>query len=571
MLDILDPLGPLHILVLHLPIGGFVALWFAWLASSNRQQYVYSKSFLTLNLFLLLTTGLSVATGWLYSQNGSYGAELDWHTRSGYVFMALVLLQFFVLITLRKRDLTRLKLAYYLLFICASATMVVTSHLGGELVHGKGFVKKAFRQKAQAPETAVSALAMQIKSNAAVNSRGNFGLEPNASIDSKLDFVQSDVSSNQSDAKPSDSSNLMTPVQALEPQELDAEFDPFAPLEETEPQELDAEFDPFAPLVAKVTSETDSMQAHHRQTTLGGAQSHALRSEEPVVAQSTVQWDLASAELAHNRFNQAARVLKNHCYSCHGATKVKGGLRLDSKELAMTAGDSGEVSIIPFDAQSSLLITRMLLPQSHDDVMPPSSKAPVDVDELTALINWIDAGAIWDTDIVFVPDQSPTHSDQRTQVDYETDPLDVLTQANIQYQMMGWDDPRIRINLSSHSPNQLAQKIETLLIVKERVTWLDLSQVSLSRELAEQLVAFENLERLKLIGAQLEDGALQELTALNALAYLNLYQTNVTDSMVDDLSRFANLRKVFLAETLVTATGVERLRAENSDVKIVYR
>ena len=101
--------------------------------------------------------------------------------------------------------------------------------------------------------------------------------------------------------------------------------------------------------------------------------------------------------------------------------------------------------------------------------------------------------------------------------------------------------------------------------------FFDLSQVSLSKELAEQLVAFENLERLKLIGAQLEDGALQELIALNALAYLNLYQTNVTDSMVDDLSQFANLRKVFLAETLVTATGVERLRAENSAVKIVYR
>lgn len=563
MLDVLEPLGPLHILVLHLPIGGFVALWFAWLARSNRQRYVYSKSFLTLNLFLLLTTGLSVATGWLYGQNGSYGSELDWHTRSSYVFIALVSLQFFVLIALRKRVLTRLKLAYYLLFILASASMVVTSHLGGELVHGKGFVKQAFRQKVQAQETAESSLAMQMKSSVAVNSRGNFGTEVNSLIDSELDFMQSDISLNQANAKPLHHSQM----QARAPQELDA----IAPLEEPDLQALDTEFNPFAPLEANVTTKTNSDQAHRRQTILGGDQTYVLSTEQPVVAQSIPQWDLASAELAHNRFNQAARVLKNHCYSCHGATKVKGGLRLDSKELAMTAGDSGEVSIIPFDAQSSLLITRMLLPQSHDDVMPPSSKAPVDVDELTALINWIDAGAIWDTDIVFVPDQSPTYSDQRTQVDYKTDPLDVLTQANIQYQMMGWDDPRIRINLSSHSPNQLAQKIETLLIVKERVAWLDLSQVSLSRELAEQLVAFENLERLKLIGAQLEDGALQELITLNALAYLNLYQTNVTDSMLDDLSRFANLRKVFLAETLVTATGVERLRAGNSAVKIVYR
>ena len=60
MLDVLEPFGPLHILVLHIPIGGFVALWFAWLARSNRQRYVYSKSFLTLNLFLLLSTGLGL-------------------------------------------------------------------------------------------------------------------------------------------------------------------------------------------------------------------------------------------------------------------------------------------------------------------------------------------------------------------------------------------------------------------------------------------------------------------------------------------------------------------------------
>lgn len=515
-----------------------MALWFAWFASSNRRQYVYSRSFWTLNLFLLLTTGFSVATGWLYSQNGSYGAELNWHARSAYVFMALVCLQFFVLIVLRKRMLTRLKLAYYLRFILASVTMVVTSHLGGELVHGEGFVKKGFSQKVLAQDTDVSAFAMHMQSNAVINSR-----------DPAQNLEQSDLSSHQSNAKPPNSPCLTTAMQESDPQELDS----------------------FAPLVVRDTSQIDAIQAQHRKTTLGGDQIHVLRTTQPVVAQATAQWDLASAELAHNRFNRAARVLKKHCYSCHGATKMKGGLRLDSRELAMTAGDSGEVSIIPFDAQSSLLITRMLLPQSHDDVMPPSSKAPVNVDELTALINWIDAGAIWDTDIIFVPDQSPRHGDQRTQAGHDIGQLDVLTQANIRYQMMGWDDPRVRVNLSSHSPEQLAQKIETLLAIKERVTCLDLTLVSLSKELAEQLAAFENLERLKLIGAKLEDGALQELIALNALSYLNLFQSNVTDSMVEGLSQFTNLSKVFLAETLVTAAGVERLRAQNSALKIVYR
>ena len=202
MLDILDPIGPFHILLLHLPIGGFVALWFAWLASSKGQKYLYSKSFLTLNLFLLLSTGLSVATGWLYSHHGSYGTELDWHERSGYIFVGFVCLQFFVLLVLRKRESTALKLIYYLIFVSSSTSMVVTSHLGGELVHGKGFIKKAFRQKVQAQEAAVSALTMQMQSNAALNAQVTAG--PNPSLDSEV-ISAIGLSSNQNGTKLSNS------------------------------------------------------------------------------------------------------------------------------------------------------------------------------------------------------------------------------------------------------------------------------------------------------------------------------------------------------------------------------
>ena len=114
---------------------------------------------------------------------------------------------------------------------------------------------------------------------------------------------------------------------------------------------------------------------------------------------------------------------------------------MDSKEFALTAGDSGLVSIIPYDAQSSLLIKRMLLPNEHDDVMPPSGKAPVDAAELAALIEWIDAGAIWDRDIVFVPNQQPTRNELSATESKGSSDLDALAKAGIQYQAMAWNDP----------------------------------------------------------------------------------------------------------------------------------
>src|SRR6267142_5649017 len=39
-------------------------------------------------------------------------------------------------------------------------------------------------------------------------------------------------------------------------------------------------------------------------------------------------------------------ILAANCYSCHGPEKQKAGLRLDSRDLMMTGGDSGPV-IVP--------------------------------------------------------------------------------------------------------------------------------------------------------------------------------------------------------------------------------
>ena len=553
MLDYLTPYGPFHILILHLPIGGFAALWFAWLAATNRAQYVYSKSFFILNLFLLLSTSLSVATGWLYLQQGAYGAELDLHAISGYVFAGLVALQFVFLIAVRRRPSGFLRMGYYFLVLAASAAMVFTSHLGGELVHGKGFVKKAFRPK----KDFVAAANVPATVAARRTNEMNGGTKLTMYEDAAVASVASDLQVTEAKKR-----------SLQEQAALSQDFDPFAPIEASAKENSDTAWDPFAPLSNDLSGASTTPPVLSEGMSSSSGQVPAVQLSQ---TGASVKWDQASAELAHKRFNRAARVMKNHCYSCHGATKVKGGLRLDSKEHALTAGDSGLVSIIPHDAQSSLLIKRMLLPEEHDDVMPPSSKAPVDPDELVALMEWIDAGAIWDTDIVFVPNQQTVRKVQEANEAKGAPELDALTHAGIQYQAMGWGDHRIRVSLTAHSLADLAKKIHVLQAVKERVSWLDLSHSELSEEIFQQLTVFENLERLKFIGAKFSDRALQALSALKALTYLNLYQTDVTDAAIEGFSQIVSLRKIFLAETHVTPAGAAQLASQNSALKVIYR
>jgi hypothetical protein len=51
-----------------------------------------------------------------------------------------------------------------------------------------------------------------------------------------------------------------------------------------------------------------------------------------------------------------APLLRSRCVSCHGPDKVKGGLRLDSRESILKAGDSGMPAIVPGRPDESLLL-----------------------------------------------------------------------------------------------------------------------------------------------------------------------------------------------------------------------
>lgn len=90
---------------------------------------------------------------------------------------------------------------------------------------------------------------------------------------------------------------------------------------------------------------------------------------------------------------QVRTILAHNCNSCHGSAKVKGELRLDTKEFAFKGGKHGPV-IVPGNTDKSELMKRIMLPRDHKEAMPNKGKG-LTKDEIAVLGYWIQQGAPW--------------------------------------------------------------------------------------------------------------------------------------------------------------------------------
>jgi uncharacterized membrane protein/mono/diheme cytochrome c family protein len=86
-------------------------------------------------------------------------------------------------------------------------------------------------------------------------------------------------------------------------------------------------------------------------------------------------------------------IFAHNCYKCHGDEKVKGELRLDSKDFVFKGGENGEV-IVPGKPEESELFRRISLPSNHEDVMPSKGKK-LTANDLAIIEFWIKKGAPW--------------------------------------------------------------------------------------------------------------------------------------------------------------------------------
>lgn len=85
-------------------------------------------------------------------------------------------------------------------------------------------------------------------------------------------------------------------------------------------------------------------------------------------------------------------ILRQHCWSCHGAEKQESGLRLDRRDLMLLGGDLGKV-LAPGKSETSRLI-HYVAGVEPDHLMPPEGDR-LSAEQIALLRAWIDAGCEW--------------------------------------------------------------------------------------------------------------------------------------------------------------------------------
>lgn len=103
-------------------------------------------------------------------------------------------------------------------------------------------------------------------------------------------------------------------------------------------------------------------------------------------------------------------LLSDRCFQCHGPDEAarESGLRLDTKEGAFGAGDSGEAAIIPGDTSASTLYQRIVSDDQDLLMPPPESGLRLLPEEREKLRAWIDQGADWKQHWAFIKPIKPS-------------------------------------------------------------------------------------------------------------------------------------------------------------------
>ncbi|MBX7207792.1 MAG: PSD1 and planctomycete cytochrome C domain-containing protein [Verrucomicrobiaceae bacterium] len=82
-------------------------------------------------------------------------------------------------------------------------------------------------------------------------------------------------------------------------------------------------------------------------------------------------------------------LLKERCYTCHGALKQKADLRLDTATAMRKGGEGGDI----LSREHSLLIERVTTTDKHDRMPPEGEGSMLTAEQVAKLKAWIEAGA----------------------------------------------------------------------------------------------------------------------------------------------------------------------------------
>ena len=275
-----------------------------------------------------------------------------------------------------------------------------------------------------------------------------------------------------------------------------------------------------------------------------------------------------------------APIFEARCVECHNPNKTKGDLRLDTPEMVLAGGETGDV-LIPGDAEGSELFRRVVLPAHDDDRMPPEGD-PLTLEQIELMRWWLEGGASFEQRVAELEPSSPAielvlawhygpQQDRPTGVFAldvpQPDPsaVEALQEAGASVVPIAQEAPYLQVHASNAFGDEA---MELLRPLAEQVTWLDLGGTAVTDAGTDVLADLPHLARLHLERTSVTDATLAHLGGLEYLDYLNLYETDVTDSGLAHLDSLRSLQTIYLWQTDVTEEGAERLRERHPGLTV---
>jgi hypothetical protein len=264
-------------------------------------------------------------------------------------------------------------------------------------------------------------------------------------------------------------------------------------------------------------------------------------------------------------------VLQKNCFSCHGSSKQKGDLRLDTSEGIRKGGGSGPI-VVAGDPEKSTLYYMTVLPPDDPDIMPAKGK-PLTKRETELLRKWILFGADLG-DGKHIADASGGGAG------FAVDQLakDVALPAAALVEKLKGEGvlvDAVSANQAllaldfSHLNDKNNIDLSQLTSIAANIHALDLTGTGIADDDLAALKGMPNLVRLELNKTGIGDAGLQHVASLANLQTLNLYGTQVTDAGLKNLTGLKKLKKLYLWQSKATADGAKSLGSNIPGLNVV--
>lgn len=304
---------------------------------------------------------------------------------------------------------------------------------------------------------------------------------------------------------------------------------------------------------------------------LGGTLTHGenflFKSSTP----SAIKLKTENLEQARLYADLVQPVLEARCYGCHGSTKQKGKLRLDSPDDILKGGKSGS-PLVAGKADESELINRILLPADDEDHMPPKEREQLTEVEIKILHVWAASQNLFAPTLLdsgqLAAVRQLLNSDQRLLAPVpDGDPGSVNEAVVAQLRKTGAivlpvaeESPYLQVNLINAEPLDSAWLLLTKL--GRHVVWLKTGNKPITDQHLATIGSLTSLTRLNLEGTQITDAGMQSLHNLIKLQYLNLNETPITSQGLNVLTPLPDLQTLYLYRTRIEAGDIQALQQQ---------